>query len=104
MDVSDIRGWNRLGNTLSTGQQIVLYLTPGQALKFKEWAKQNKGEVAMADPQPKKYYQVRPGDTLSQIARMHQLSPQDLMSWNKLSASSVLKPGDQIVLIPPSKK
>ena len=81
VEVSDIRGWNRIGNTLSVGQQIVLYLTPGQALKFKEWVRQNKGEVAMAGPEPKKFYhQVRPGDTLSQIAHMHQVLPQDLMT------------------------
>ncbi len=43
-------------------------------------------------------YQVRRGDTLSQIAARFNVSVQDLMSWNQIRQSRSLKAGQRLVL------
>ena len=51
-----------------------------------------------AKPIPRKSptYTVRAGDTLYAIAIKHAVELDDLMRWNKLSAKSVLQPGNKI--------
>lgn len=43
-------------------------------------------------------YQVKPGDTIWGISQLYDVPHKDLAQWNKLSASSVLKPGSLLVL------
>lgn len=43
-------------------------------------------------------YQVKPGDTIWDISQLYDVSHKDLAQWNKLSASSILKPGITLVL------
>jgi membrane-bound lytic murein transglycosylase D len=45
-------------------------------------------------------YQVRNGDTLMQIARKFNVPLDDVLTWNGLTRSSVLQPGQQIVVYP----
>ncbi|MGB1718872.1 MAG: LysM peptidoglycan-binding domain-containing protein, partial [Candidatus Latescibacterota bacterium] len=42
-------------------------------------------------------YTVRPGDSLSQIARLHGVALNDLMAWNKLD-SGLIRPGQQLTI------
>ncbi len=50
-------------------------------------------------------YEVQPGDTLWSISQLYNVPHSDLAKWNKLSASSMLKPGIQLVLfIPQAEK
>jgi membrane-bound lytic murein transglycosylase D len=50
-------------------------------------------------------YEVKQGDNLWEISQLYDVAHSDLAKWNKLSASSVLKPGTQLVMfIPQAKK
>lgn len=51
-----------------------------------------------APPAKPKYYRVRPGDTLSQIARAHGVSIKQLKSWNGKKVYPVLKSGSRIAV------
>lgn len=44
------------------------------------------------------YHEVRPGETLSSIARMHQVSVQQLQQANGFNERTVLQPGQLISL------
>ena len=46
---------------------------------------------------------ARSGDTLSSLAARHGVSAANLASWNRLSASSALKPGQKLDILVPSK-
>ena len=44
---------------------------------------------------------IRRGDTLWDLASRYGVALQKLMTWNRLSAQSVLRPGQRIRLVPP---
>lgn len=44
------------------------------------------------------HYTVKPGDTLSHIAREHEVSLTSLMRWNQLNEQSVLHPGQVLII------
>lgn len=46
-------------------------------------------------------YRVRSGDTLSAIAVRHGVGVNDLLRWNGLSRSSIIRPGDQVKIFLP---
>jgi membrane-bound lytic murein transglycosylase D len=102
VDLALVKSWNKITSTISIGQELVLYLTSSQASKFQTWAKKNK--LASAGPDLKRVYQVKPGDSVYQIAARYQVSPQDVMAWNNLTPASKLQPGENLVLILPEKK
>jgi membrane-bound lytic murein transglycosylase D len=41
---------------------------------------------------------VRKGDTLSNIASKFRVSIGDLLGWNRLNPSSIIKPGQRLVM------
>lgn len=45
-------------------------------------------------------YTIRPGDTLSAIASRHGVLLGDLLRWNQLSAEAVIRPGEQVRILP----
>jgi LysM repeat protein len=48
-------------------------------------------------PEPKvRIHTVRSGDTLYSIARTHAIALDDMLRWNKLTAKSVIQPGNKI--------
>jgi membrane-bound lytic murein transglycosylase D len=47
-------------------------------------------------------YSVQSGDTLSAIAVRHRVGLNDLLRWNSLSLTSVIRPGDQVKIYLPS--
>lgn len=48
------------------------------------------------------YHKVRPGETLSGIARAHQISLKRLLDSNGLDADAALQPG-QLIFLPPAR-
>ncbi|MCK4412306.1 MAG: LysM peptidoglycan-binding domain-containing protein [Candidatus Eisenbacteria sp.] len=55
---------------------------------------------AEARPQPR-HHQVRRGDTLSQIATRHGVRLSDLRRWNGLGSSSLIRPGQELLIAEP---
>ena len=45
-----------------------------------------------------KQYKVRSGDTAFSIARRFSVEPSELLRWNNLKPSSVLRPGDSMTI------
>jgi membrane-bound lytic murein transglycosylase D len=45
-------------------------------------------------------YRVRAGDTLSAIALRHRVNVRDLLRWNDLSRTSIIRPGDEVRIYP----
>jgi len=80
--VEDIRRWNRLGSSS--------LIRPGQRLMI-----EMDGPASQA---PSLSYTVRSGDSLWLIARRHRVSLRDLMRWNDLDDSSILRPGQTLTI------
>lgn len=77
----------RRDSTLAVGQVLRI---PGTATL----ASTNADEIAA---QPTTYV-VRKGDTLSRIATKFRVTISDLMGWNSLKTTSVIKPGQRLVM------
>ncbi len=82
VSISDLQRWNNLGsnNLIRPGQRLMVHMD------------QAGGAAAPAIVQ----YTVRGGDSLWVIARRHGVSVRDLVRWNGLSESAVLRPGQTL--------
>ena len=80
VSAAEIKRWNNLaGNVIHPGNQLVL-------------------KVADAgEPMVETFYQVRSGDSLWTIARMHNISPEEIRQWNDLKDNTIY-PGNRLVL------
>ncbi len=82
VSVRELQNWNNISNPnrLRVGQTLTVYLSPS--------------------PQParaaSRNYTVQSGDSLWSIARKHRVKLNDLMRWNGLNRSSVLRPGQSL--------
>jgi membrane-bound lytic murein transglycosylase D len=94
--VEDLRRWNSLSRRAK--------LRPGQTL---EVSRSREAEPAAVErqrnaPEPRaaqiasRRYVVRRGDTLWEIARIHEVSVEDLRRWNTLSRDADLRPGQEL--------
>lgn len=84
---------DRLAN--SNGMKANTTLSVGQVLKIPGVA-----TLASSNPDsaPQTTYVVKSGDTLSRIAKQFRVSMADLLGWNSLKSSHVLKPGQRLVM------
>ncbi len=82
---SDIRRWNSLrGNKIVAGKRLKIYSSKtSNGRKAKDY--------------DRKYYIVKSGETLSEIALKHKLSVADIKKWNNL-ATSRIKAGQKLLL------
>lgn len=82
VSVSELQSWNSLGQSqlIRPGDQILVNMS------------------RTAGASPVQDYTVRRGDSLWTIARRHQVSMRELMRWNGLSESSVLRPGQTLTI------
>ena len=78
--VANLRAWNGLGTNS--------VIHPGQELTIR-----GSGTTA-----PVLTHRVRAGDTLWDIARLHGVTTAELMSWNGLGPSAIIRPGDELVI------
>lgn len=58
------------------------------------------GTLAEAGEEELQIYRVRSGDTLSAIAIRHRVNVTDLLRWNDLSRSAIIRPGDEVRIYP----
>lgn len=56
------------------------------------------GESPPATPTPPVTYQIQEGDTLWAIAAEHELTMEELLSWNNLTEDSFIQPGDELTI------
>jgi len=82
VSVGDIQSWNGMGSSsmIRPGQQLTIHMD-GQPAAVRTVS-----------------YTVRSGDSLWLIARRHRVSLNDLMRWNGLSSSSILRPGQTLTI------
>ncbi|EMG38212.1 LysM repeat-containing protein [Desulfocurvibacter africanus PCS] len=74
------------GKNLSVGQRLYIPDTGGVKQRIED---QSDGNRLVT-------HKVRRGDTLWDIARRYNVSPQRLMTWNNLNKRSVIRPGDKL--------
>ncbi len=89
--VGALTNWNGMapGDTLMPGQKLVI------------WTDQENLTTAQSDRRSvvrKVHYRVRKGDSIARIANRFNLSVQDILSWNTVSASSYIHPGQSLTL------
>jgi peptidoglycan lytic transglycosylase D len=91
--VKAIRQANHLaGNTIRTGM-ILKVPSSKKSANFPIIAKASKSQ-----PHHKQTYTVKKGDTLWKIGQDFSVSDKDIASWNKLTLSSALIPGQKLVI------
>lgn len=97
--VDDIVTLNKISNprALRVGADLILPLQKGGGANFSAVAAASDDYQRSRRPTPQSY-KVRNGDNLWSIAKRFNVSQKDLQSWNKLSAKSVLRPGQTLVV------
>jgi membrane-bound lytic murein transglycosylase D len=102
---TDVRTLARLNDmsvndTLRAGQRLVL-ASNGRGYTSSSSARNGKtpsgGRTAGSGDGKRVTYTVRRGDTLFSIARVLQVSVNELLGWNGMSSRSVIKPGQKLV-------
>ena len=89
MSVKDLISWNELNSSglIHPNQELKIKTTETTVVKAKEF--KAKEEV--------KKYIVKKGDTLSKIAKDHDISLNDLIVWNQIK-SYLIHPDDQLIV------
>jgi membrane-bound lytic murein transglycosylase D len=89
MDVNTLARMNGMGpgDTLRAGQKLVLNTRAAPS-----------GKSSSSGGSRPVSYQVRSGDTLSRIAQVFGVSVSDLVNWNGISKSTVLRPGQKLTV------
>ncbi len=97
VSVADIRAWNLFGanHVLKPGDEIRIGTTlPANA---PEKTKQKPKEMPTKDTQAGKAHIVASGETLSKIARQHNVTIANIRAWNSLTSDN-LKIGQKIII------
>lgn len=90
MTVDELAEWN--------GIAVDSVLRPGQLLVLEPVTIASADTTdASAGPQARQY-EVRPGDSLARIAREHGVSIEEITRWNQIGRSSLIHPGQELVL------
>ncbi len=87
--VADIKIWNGLSSNL---------LVAGQTLRLRATQDLPEDSASAPTEADKRFYNVRSGDTLSQIAASHKTSIDAIRTWNSDRDLSVIHPGDRIAI------
>lgn len=108
LDADEVRRYNAglKGNVIPDDTPFALLLPADQAraleaLAAREGLPVGSGRPAAIASQGGEY-QVRPGDTVSQIARRHGLDGRSLARWNRLDNDGVIRPGQRLTLVDPA--
>lgn len=100
---ADVLAWNGLGwSTVIYPGQMIRLAAPSGAKATTAHTKTTKAApksaAAPAKRTPSATYTVRSGDTISAIARAHGLSTQAVLNANRLRWSSIIYPGQKLVI------
>ncbi|MBL4653158.1 MAG: LysM peptidoglycan-binding domain-containing protein [Flavobacteriales bacterium] len=95
--VSEIKAWNNLrSNNLKIGQKLTIYTNKNYVYKPKDESK--KTVTAASSSKDKKYYTIKKGDTLWDVANAKGLSVNELQRLNSNLNFKRLQPGMKIVV------
>ncbi|MCH8537253.1 MAG: LysM peptidoglycan-binding domain-containing protein [Alkalimonas sp.] len=102
--VAAIQRLNELnGHTIRIGQHL---LVPVSAQNASDYQLSQAGRIAQAqqktNAEQRINYTVKRGDTLWDISRAHNVSVNQLASWNGMTARDTLRPGQQLVIERPA--
>lgn len=101
-----IASWNGLKDLhrIKAGQQLAFYLQDNFEQLDSRPVRTNEAKVVLSTTDKKRkpdssvtYYQVRGGDTLWDIAKKFQVTPQKIKRWNKLKDNTIY-PGHRLLL------
>jgi membrane-bound lytic murein transglycosylase D len=97
--VDDLRATNpRIQpRRMQIGQRVVVPKAPS----VRDRLRGGGGSERAEDGERLLRYRVQSGDTLSGIAQRHRVGVQDLLRWNQLSLSSIIRPGDEVTIYLP---
>lgn len=96
VNISDIKKWNNLhSNNLRIGQRLTIYTSPQSAIKQETKSNTTVTKTTITNG---KYYTMRDGDTLWDIAKSQGVSYNDLVKLNSGLDFKKLKPGDKILI------
>jgi membrane-bound lytic murein transglycosylase D len=99
VSAEDLRRWNGLSRnaSLRSGRVLEVHLstTPAGASAGQDSPARERAGAGAPSP-PMRRHIVKRGDTLTAIARMHGVSPEDLRRWNDLPQAVVLRPGQEL--------
>ncbi len=96
--ISDLRAWNNLnGNLIRVGQYLKIWVLPTYSSSTKDLYASNARTKSSVSYEGKSIYNVRPGDTLWEIAKDHQFSIEKLKQMNNLQ-SNTIKPGQRLII------
>ena len=98
-----VASWNSLKNIhkLKVGQPLTLHIADSQAPATIVTAKVKVSKEKRTAAKPT-YYEVRNGDTLWNIARRFDLTPNQLKQWNNLN-DDVIRPGTRLQVTNPQR-
>lgn len=96
--VSDIRTWNNLnGNLIKVGQYLKIWVIPTYNNSRKNLYANTAGSKKNSYYKGKTVYEVKPGDTLWEIANAHGFSIKKLKEMNNLQSNTIM-PGQKLII------
>ncbi|MDH4274249.1 MAG: LysM peptidoglycan-binding domain-containing protein [Gammaproteobacteria bacterium] len=102
VDMRALARWNGMAprDTLSTGQQLVVWTRNGENLFVKVNADAKLSPFDSSITQRKITYRVRRGDSLGSISRRFKVSIENMVQWNprRVKKHARLRPGQRITL------
>ena len=103
--VAAIRAANGMkSNTIVAGKHLIIPVDAQDKQLYAQSTKQQLPKKSHAAVESTKIaYQVKSGDTLSEIAQAHKVTVKQLSTWNKLAKNSKLQNGQKLVILAPKE-
>jgi membrane-bound lytic murein transglycosylase D len=107
VEISMIKKWNNAkgGTKIQQGKSLTLFVSKGVTERngHKENGKSGKSNFKKTKAETANQiklvqYTVKKGDNLSEIAQKFNTTPNQIRTWNRLSAKANIKPGDKLSL------
>jgi membrane-bound lytic murein transglycosylase D len=101
MNEADLRAVNQIPSQMliRAGSTLLVHRPPGMEVDVSVRIADN-GQLSLSPDRVPQKATVKAGkkDTVTSLAQRYKLSPQDVASWNKLSVTSALKPGQSVTV------
>lgn len=101
--VDEFLKWNNLNSnsSIQVGQKLVVYAEAAPMVGTSSDVTSGKVATKSEPAAPKTItHKVQRGETASTIAAKYKVKTSDLLKWNKLTAKSVLRVGDELTITP----